>query len=151
MSWFNPLTYANLAKAWHDQWAFMLDQPASSSAAPLWIGEFGTCNDDSGCFTQRARQGIWLGLVLRFLREHPQVGWSFFALNGTNANNCATDNGLVNAAWNNVASKGLARQLATALPEPPPASVLRTSGPLIPGAVPHSLPRSPSSPLCQLP
>jgi endoglucanase len=150
MPWYNDLSYRAQLRAWRGQWSFVLDTPHASYAAPVWLGEFGTCTDDPTCVEGRASQARWLGDILHFLRDHPEVAWSFFALNGTNANNCRTNNGLLNARWNRLASVPLQRALMAAQPAPPPASVL-TGGPLLSGTETSWKPRSATSPLCQLP
>jgi endoglucanase len=150
MPWFKDLSYAAQLRAWHAQWSFVLDHPHASYAAPVWLGEFGTCNDDPGCVGSNAPQGRWLRDILRFLREHPETARSFFALNGTNSNSCRTDNGLLNAKWNRLASPSLQGVLMSAEPAPPPASSL-DGHTLLPSTGTSWKPRSTTSPLCQLP
>lgn len=150
MPWFKDLSYAAQLRAWHDQWSFVLDRPHASYAAPVWLGEFGTCTDDPGCVQGQTSQARWLQDILRYLRDHPQVAWSFFALNGTNSNNCRTNNGLLNARWNRLASPALQHALMSAQPAAPTASSPE-SGSLLPGSGTSWKPRSAASPLCQLP
>lgn len=150
MPWFKDLSYAAQLHAWHAQWSFVLDNPRGLYAAPVWLGEFGTCTDDPACVKGQAPQARWLRDILHFLRNYPQVAWSFFALNGTNSNNCRTDNGLLNATWNRPASLPLQRALMSVQPSPPPASQL-ASVPLLPGTETSWRPRSATSALCQLP
>jgi endoglucanase len=149
MPWFAHMTYQSLQAAWHRSWAFILDHPSASYTAPILLGEFGTCTDDPRCLASGS-QGTWFQMLLRFLREHPKLSWSFFALDGTNSNNCATDNGLLNPAWNNLASLRLQASLLTAQDSPGllPSSL---KGSLVPDAIPLSKPRSARSRLCQLP
>ncbi len=46
--------------------------------APIWVGEFGTCQKlDCG------QNSDWFRLFVRYLKEHPEVGWSYWPLNGT--------------------------------------------------------------------
>jgi endoglucanase len=150
MPWYRDLSYGAILRAWHAQWSFLLDDSHASYAAPLWLGEFGTCTDDPGCVQGSAPQARWLGDILHFLRAHRRVAWSFFALDGTNSNNCATTNGLLNPTWNGLASVPLGTALMAAQPAPPPASVPATT-PLLPGIETTWQPRSSTSPLCQLP
>jgi hypothetical protein len=44
------------------------------------------------------------------------VGWDFFALNGTNANNALANNGLLAPTWDRVANQKLQDDLATIQP-----------------------------------
>jgi endoglucanase len=150
MPWFKPLSYASLDRAYTHNWVFV---PGAKGVppVPLLVGEFGTCTTDPSCIETRRpnNQATWFGLLLRWLRNHPSVGWSFFALNGTNANRCATDNGLLNPQWNGVANLALQRSLASA--QPSPGLTPAGPGPLVPAALPAQAPRSVLSPLCQLP
>jgi endoglucanase len=118
MSWFRHMTYDSLQKVWHDRWSFILDDPNSSYAAPIWIGEFGTCTTAPGCVDHQrpGNQATWFHLLLRYLKDHPEVGWGFFALNGTNANDHTTNNGLLNAQWNALANAKLQQDLRTIQP-----------------------------------
>lgn len=150
MPWYKDLSYAAQLRAWHDQWSFLLDDPHAAYAAPVWLGEFGTCTDDPACVQGTAPQGRWLGDILRFLRDHPTVAWSFFALNGSNSNNCRVTNGLLNDKWNRLASIPLQRALMSAQPDPPPVSVL-ARGRLLPGTGSSWKPRSATAALCRLP
>lgn len=150
MPWFRPLSYSSLDRAYRHDWAFVPDG-SSSPAAPLLLGEFGTCTSDPSCITnlRPGNQATWFTVLLRWLHRHPQVGWSFFALNGTNANRCATDNGLLNAQWNGVSNTALQRALAGA--QLMPGTTPSDSSPLVAGVPPAQGPRSADSPLCQLP
>jgi endoglucanase len=148
---FRQMSYRTLEQDWHNRWSFLLDNPTAPYAAPILLGEFGTCTESVECIADQrpGTQGEWFQLLLRFLRQHA-ISWSFYALNGTNANDCAADNGVLNVRWNNVANRQLQASLRSAQPAPGllPAGV---SAPLIPGAVTHRTPRSAQSPLCQLP
>jgi endoglucanase len=151
MPWFKHLSYSSLLGAWQRMWAFIQSDAASPYAAPVWIGEFGTCNVAVSCVRSSVpgSQGAWFHLLLRFLRQHATVGWDFYTLNGTNSNNCATDNGLLTWGWNTLASPALQRALASAKDGPPAAPPV--SGSLVPNSPPADTPRSPTSPLCTLP
>jgi hypothetical protein len=75
------MTYESLQRVWHDHWSFLLDDPKASYAAPVWIGEFGTCTNVPGCVDRQkpGNQATWFHLLLRYLADHPDVGWSFRA------------------------------------------------------------------------
>lgn len=152
MPWFNHMTYHSLVSAWHRNWSFLLDHPAASYAAPVWLGEFGTCNDTAACSDSRqpGGQGTWFQSLLRYLRTHSALNWSFYALNGTNANNCATDNGLLNAQWNALASSSLQAGLRS-LQSSPGLLPAAAAVPLIPGTATIRTARQATSPLCRLP
>jgi hypothetical protein len=113
------MTYNSLQRVWHDHWSFILDDPNSGYAAPIWIGEFGTCTNVPGCvdLQRPGNQATWIHLLLRYLKEHPEVGWSFFALNGTNSNDNIANNGLLNATWDGVSNASLQKDLQTIQPK----------------------------------
>lgn len=112
MPWFQNMTYASLQRVWHTYWSFILDDPRSAYAAPIWLGEFGTCSDNPDCVDGSGNQAQWFHLLLRYLKEHPNIGWSFFALNGRNSNDHVTNNGLLSRWWDKVASPDLQADLA---------------------------------------
>jgi endoglucanase len=114
MPWFKKMTYESLQRVWYDNWAFILDDPDTSYAAPIWIGEFGTCTDKPGCVDREkeGNQAQWFQFLLRYLKDHPDIGWSFFALNGTNARNSPANNGILTPRWNGVANQDLQAELA---------------------------------------
>jgi endoglucanase len=150
MPWFEHMTYESLQAAWHRNWSFILDKPNASFAAPVLLGEFGTCTENAECVHSRrwGSQGAWFGMLLRFLRRHREVGWSFYALNGTNSNDCRADNGLLDPKWNDVASVDLQAGLRSIQTAP---GVLRigtqSSVTIISGA--HRRPRSATARLCR--
>ena len=49
-------------------------------AIPLWIGEFGTCQTLTPCGSDP--NGTWIRGFVRYVKEHPEVGWSYWPLNG---------------------------------------------------------------------
>lgn len=139
-SWFQHLTYAGLVAKFDSQWAFLLRYRRAPFAAPIFIGETGTCTDHPWCLraglpssvrsdkricrpgTRMAappcrrvaqEQGLWLRFLVRFLRIHNRVGWSLWALNGTNALDSAATDGLLRPDWSGVQSAYLQRLLST--------------------------------------
>ena len=115
MPWFRHVTYASIQRIWHDNWSFLLDNPDTPYAAPVWIGEFGTpTNNPLGVDEQQpGNQATWFHLLLQFLSDNREVGWGFWALNGTNARNSAANNGILTPTWDAVASPALQADLAT--------------------------------------
>src|SRR5581483_3971326 len=75
MRWFRHMTYASMLAVWHRHWSFLLD-PGAPYAAPVWLGEFGTCTNLRRCVNAewQGNQATWFHLLLRFLRDHPNVG-----------------------------------------------------------------------------
>jgi hypothetical protein len=78
------------------------------------MGEFGTCTNSPQCVddVRQGNQAQWFHLLLRFLKQHPSVGWDFFALNGSNANNGAANNGILAPTWDRPANQKLQNDLA---------------------------------------
>jgi endoglucanase len=152
MPWFIHMTYRSLVRAWHKNWSFIFDHPNAPYAAPILLGEFGTCNTDTYCVgsDQPGSQGAWFRMLMRYLRAHPALSWSFYALNGTNSNNCLAGNGLLNARWNNVSNLSLLTALRS-LEDAPGLLPASTLAPMIPGTGTSRTPRSATSPLCLLP
>jgi endoglucanase len=112
--WFPQMTYASIQKVWHVHWSFIVQDPNAPYAAPVWIGEFGTCTNNPKCIdVQRpGNQATWFQFFLHYLRDNPNVGWSFFALNGSNSNDHAAFNGVTNPHWSTTASSKLQSYLA---------------------------------------
>lgn len=105
-SWFRHMTYRSLVRVWNHHWGFILKHPNAPHAAPIWIGETGACTNYPGCVRRRlpGNEATWLHYFLRFLRSHPNVGWCVWDLNGTNANDHPTTDGILNPQWDGVAS-----------------------------------------------
>jgi endoglucanase len=114
MAWFANMTEASLASVWHHNWSFLLDDPKAPYAAPIWLGEFGTCTNNPQCVDdqRQGNQATWFHLLLQYLHDHPEVGWGFFALNGTNSKNHLANNGLLNGHWDGLANSSLQADLA---------------------------------------
>jgi len=115
MPWFGPHeTYQSLNAVWQRAWAFLLT-PGKKYTAPVWLGEFGTCNDYYFCVDEikPGDQAEWFHFLLQFLKNHPNVGWGFYALNGTNSNDHAAENALLNHDWSAPANAGLVADLRT--------------------------------------
>lgn len=112
--WFAHMTYASMRQVWHDRWSFIADNPNASYAAPIWVGEFGTCTNNPKCtvIQQPGNQATWFQLLLRYLGDNPNVGWAFFALNGSNSNDHAAWNGITNPRWSAPAGTRLQANLA---------------------------------------
>ncbi|HZU14236.1 MAG TPA: cellulase family glycosylhydrolase [Chloroflexota bacterium] len=81
--WFNSsTTFASLMRHWTKHWGYLLTAPPWMQA-PIFVGEFGTCNNYYSCTVSRnpLKQGFWFTAFVRYMRAHPQVGWAYWALN----------------------------------------------------------------------
>lgn len=110
---FNAHTsYAKLLSQFNYNWGFILN-PRARYRAPIWLGEFGTCNTSVACVTSKkpGTQGQWFQILMRYLKLHPYVGWAFFAVNGTNTHGDAANNGLLNPTWTRPALPRLVQAL----------------------------------------
>jgi endoglucanase len=72
-------TYDDYLKAVQSKWAFLRQK----SETPLWIGEFGTCQEPRCLDSSDPKQeGFWFRNFIRFLRE-TDLDWCYWPLNGT--------------------------------------------------------------------
>lgn len=70
--------YGELKQTFDERAGFLLQ---TTPAIPLWIGEFGTCQTLTPCGSDP--QGHWIRWFVRYVKEHPELGWSYWPLNGT--------------------------------------------------------------------
>jgi endoglucanase len=90
-----------------NKWGFLLVQ-GQPYTAPVWVGEFGTCNTDATCvdYTDKSKLGFWFAGIRRYLME-ADIDWSYWPWNGTEANGGVAGRGVgmpdtygvLNAAW----------------------------------------------------
>ncbi len=79
-TWFNAATTpASLMANWRNSWGFINE----SGMAPVWIGEFGTLNDDASVVSNApGSEGQYFTTLIAYLQRHPEVGWSYWGING---------------------------------------------------------------------
>ena len=85
--WFHT-SYATMADVFWDldrRWGFLLEEGQPYST-PVYVGEFGTCYTNAGCYRSLAAgsYGLWYQAMLQCLADH-QVDWAYWAVNGTQA------------------------------------------------------------------
>ena len=83
--WFNDsTTYETLARTWDQYWGYIAADPTQPYAAPVWVGEFGTCNYSTDCVVSSVpgSQGQWFSSLIRYLGER-HLSWSYWSANGT--------------------------------------------------------------------
>ncbi len=83
--WFNSqTTYQSLSRLWEEHWGYITADPAAPYAAPVWVGEFGTCNYNPTCGANAlpGSQGQWFSSLVRYLGEK-QLGWAYWSVNGS--------------------------------------------------------------------
>lgn len=78
--WFSSTTtYAGLASTWNQYWGYLVQ----NKVAPVWVGEFGTTNSPSDLKNSApGTQGQWFQSLVQYLSSNPDVGWSYWAVNG---------------------------------------------------------------------
>jgi endoglucanase len=117
------MTYRSLANVWDAHWGFLEKPSAGSEETPIFIGEFGTCGPQANCVedTRPGSQGLWFSYWMRYLQQHPEIGWSFWALNGTSHQGDPTHGYVLSADWSTVAAPRLVNDLRDIELGAPPA------------------------------
>jgi endoglucanase len=66
------------------QWGYLVGK------VPLWVGEFGTCDNSGSCVSSPSSSslGLWFSVFTRYLLYH-NLNWSYWALNGTKSDGAA--------------------------------------------------------------
>jgi hypothetical protein len=79
-SWFNAnTTQASLDTVWNNFWGYI----SSNGTAPVWLGEFGTDNNNADIESSVAgSQGQWFESIVSYLQSNPSIDWTYWALNG---------------------------------------------------------------------
>jgi aryl-phospho-beta-D-glucosidase BglC (GH1 family) len=106
-------TYASITKIFYQNWAFILAD--KKLQAPIWLGEFNTCNaaqkhmatnappikTASGCVysSKPGSQGQWFHILIQYLQKNPEIGWSYYPLNGTNVKDEESNNSILDKTW----------------------------------------------------
>jgi endoglucanase len=104
MRWFGPNTrYSTLLSVWTAHWAY-LDKARSSSAVPIFLGEFGTCGRNDACVQSSVpgSQGFWFSSLMEYFTTHPEVGWAFWALDAVNPHGKVMTNYILRPDWTSV-------------------------------------------------
>ena len=107
-------TFKTMRAIFWQNWAFILHESADMQA-PIWLGEFNSCNTSSACLSSKKHgsQGQWFQIMLQFLRIHKQIGWSYYPVNGTNWLNQPESNGVLKRGWAAVKMPALITALQT--------------------------------------
>jgi endoglucanase len=116
------MTYASMAAVWDAHWGFLEQPSAGAGEAPIFIGEFGTCGTKPSCIEDLSpgSQGLWFSYFMRYLKAHPEIGWSYWALNGTSHQGDPTHDYLLKPDWTGITRPQLVNTLHDIeLPAPP--------------------------------
>ncbi len=113
-SWFNAATTpASLAALYHRHWGFI----SESGIAPVWIGEFGTPNNDADvASTEPGSEGQWFQALIAYLGSHPSIGWSYWGINGEDRY------GLLDASYHSAPANILKAQALASIRRPAAAA-----------------------------
>jgi endoglucanase len=113
-------TYKSMVKIMTANWGFITQSKDPRIQAPIWLGEFNTCNTSAKCAQNKkpGSQGLWFQWMLEYLKNNPQIGWSYFPINGTNAANQPSNNSILNPAWSKPQLTGLMTGLKKAMGQP---------------------------------
>ena len=113
-SWFNAATTpATLAALYHRHWGFI----SEAGIAPVWIGEFGTPNNDVDVSsTEPGSEGQWFQAIVAYLGSHPSIGWTYWGINGEDRY------GLLDAAYNSTPANTLKAQALASIRRPAAAA-----------------------------
>lgn len=122
MRFFNAgMTYRSMVAIWDKHWGF-LDHGAGPHV-PIFLGEFGTCGSSvRACVanTRPGSQGQWFTYLMRYLEQHSEIGWAFWALNGTNSVGSNQPNYLLNTNWHTLRLHQVTDTLRNIEVGPPP-------------------------------
>jgi endoglucanase len=78
--WFNSSTTpSSLDAIWNKYWGYI----SANGTAPVWVGEFGTGNNNADISnTAAGSQGQWFQSLVAYLQNNALIGWTYWALNG---------------------------------------------------------------------
>jgi len=89
-------------------WGYILRN--SAYQAPIWLGEFGTCDTSTANCLTSGTQGTWWQTITSYLQS-TDADWSYWALNGTKVPGNAETYGLLNPSWTGEALPALTQSL----------------------------------------
>ncbi|HEX4212950.1 MAG TPA: glycoside hydrolase family 5 protein [Candidatus Dormibacteraeota bacterium] len=100
----------------YPKWGYLVSGP---DPQPVLVGEFGTCDTAPACVssTSPSDSGYWFQYLTAFLAQHQQVGWSYWAVNGTESTGngrtwgAPETYGILNPRWDAPASPELLQRL----------------------------------------
>jgi len=109
---FTDMTYQSIADNYYENWAYILSSKNPSIQAPIWIGEFNTCNaamkgekgtnlgwiKPAGACVSSSKagsEGQWFQIFIKYLQNNPEINWSYYPLNGTNEEDGQSNNSIL--------------------------------------------------------
>ena len=98
---YSRITYKSLVSLFNSQWAFILRQKYPH---PILLGELNTCNKSTVCVkgtgsSRMDKQGEWFRVLIHFLKNNPEIGWSYYPINGTNSVDESSNDSILLRDW----------------------------------------------------
>jgi endoglucanase len=112
--------YGTLKTTLGNKWGFILVQ-GKPYTAPIFVGEFGTCNTSATCVADTSGQGLWFTSFRQYLLD-ADIDWSYWPLNGTESSGYSRTHGavdtygLLDAAWSGASRQDLLQVLQALQP-----------------------------------
>lgn len=108
----------------YKHWGYLL-QASGPTAAPVWVGEFGTpTTSDANIHNLRGdSQGRWFSALVHYLQRYPTIGWAYWAINGTRSGGVgrlygqADSFGVLGPSWTRLSRPALLNALRTIQPK----------------------------------
>jgi hypothetical protein len=84
----------------------------SRAPVPIFIGEFGTCGQ-ANCIDSSVpgSTGLWFHFFMQYLKTYPQIGWAYWALNGTSRLGDPCPHNILKPDWYTVHLESLIKAL----------------------------------------
>lgn len=133
-------SYSNYVNTITPKWGYLV---TGANPQPLWVGEFGTCNNATNCVVSdnATDKGYWFQAMSSFLEQY-SVDWSYWAINGTTESgngggfNTVEGYGVLNTSWNASALPALTTRLQSMMATSAAFNLVPDSSlTLVPGAV----------------
>jgi endoglucanase len=131
--WYSGFTsYANYVNTITPKWGYLV---TGANPQPLWIGEFGTCNNTDTCVNSgnSANLGYWFNAMSSYVRQNG-LDWSYWAINGTTESGngggfgAIEGYGVLNTSWSGPALNSLAMRLQSMMSTGAPGFTLVGNG-----------------------
>ena len=109
-SWFNAsTTSSSLDAIWNQYWGYI----SSGGTAPVWVGEFGTTDNNTDIQnTAAGSQGQWFQSLVGYLQANPAIQWTYWALNGEDSY------GLLDSNYDQTPANALKQSLLAGIQSP---------------------------------
>lgn len=124
--WYSGFTnYSAYVNKITPKWGYLV---TGSNPQPLWVGEFGTCNNAATCVasTTGTDLGYWFNAMTSYVRDYG-IDWSYWAINGTTESGngggfgSVEGYGVLNTSWNGSALSSLTSRLQAVMDSGTPA------------------------------